>query len=154
MTLFNSPSMQPQIDPLLRDESDAAANRGRRAVLPVVVLVAMAICAWPGSRTFAADRPENGRSVPGSVVPSSGTTAGPSISPQKQTSPPSPTNAGSLSGPGQRNGRCAILRKRYAQSEACFAHYRMKNRGLRPGAFQRCKQLKDPSVECGSAVVP
>lgn len=91
------------------------------------MLFAMTLCAWPGSQTFAAVPPENYRSVPGSV---------------------------SLSDPRQRSARCANLRKAYAQSEACFARYRRKNGGLRPGAFQRCKQLKDPSSECGRAGVP
>jgi hypothetical protein len=150
MTLFNSRAVQPQIDRRLRDQSHAAANRGRRSALPILVLVAMTICAWPGSRTFAADRPENDRSVIGSMARSSGTTDGPSVSPQKRTSSPSSSNADSLSDPRQSSGRCATLRERYAQSEACFARYRMKNRGLRPGAFQRCTQLKDPSTECGS----
>jgi hypothetical protein len=130
------------------------ANRARRPAFPVSLLVAMTICASLGSQTFAADRSYNDRSVAGPVVPGSGTTAGSGISPRKRTSPLSPFNASSLRGAGQPDERCAALRKRYAQSEACFAHYRMKNHGLRPGAFQRCKQLKDPSWECGSAVVP
>lgn len=51
------------------------------------------------------------------------------------------------------SSRCATLRKAYAQSQVCFAHYRLKNGGLRPGAFRHCKQIKNPSVQCGSAVV-
>ena len=153
MTLFNSRAMQPQIDRRLRDESQAAANRAQHLALAVTVLVAMTICTWPGSQTFAADPPEAARSAPGSVAPSTGTTADPGASPKKRTSP-SASSAGSLSGSGQGDTRCATLRKRYAQSEACFARFRMKNRGLKSGAFQRCKQLQDPSIECGPAVVP
>ena len=130
MTMFDFRGMRRRIDWLLRDESVASTNRAGHPALPVLVLIAMTICAWPGSQSFAADRPEADQSMASS------------------------SSAGSLIGPGQRDARCANLRKRYAQSEACFARYRMKNRGLRPGAFQHCKQLKDPSVECGWTGVP
>jgi hypothetical protein len=147
MTQINSRAMLPQIERLLE------ANRAWRAAFPVLVLVAMSIYACPGSNTFAADRTDNDRSVPSSVAPGTGTTAGPGISQQMRRSLPSSSNAGSLSGLSQDDERCATLRKKYAQSEACFARYRMKNGGLRPGAFQRCEQLEDPSSECGSGVV-
>ena len=149
MTQIKSRPMQPPSDRLVEDESLAAANRGRRPALPVLVLVAMTLCAWPGSQILAADRTDNDRSVTGS-----GTTAGARVAPQNRTSLPSSSNASSLSGLSQSDGRCATLRKRYAQSEACFARYRIKDGGLRPGAFQQCKQLEDPSRECGSGVVP
>jgi hypothetical protein len=157
MTLFDSGAMQRRIDRLLRDESHDSSIRSRRSALPVLalVLVAMTVCAWPGAQTFAADQPEIDRSVPGSMMRGSGTTAGAAVSEQGGASSVSSLSKGRfLSGPGQRAGRCGILRKRYAQSQACFAHYRMKNGGLRPGAFQRFKQLKDPSSECPSVVVP
>ena len=154
MTMFDFRGMRRRIDWLLRDESVASTNRAGRPALPVLVLIAMMIYAWTGSPSFAVAQPEGARSVPGSVMPSTGTTAGTSVSPQTRTSLASSSNAGSLNGPVERDARCANLRKRYARSEACFARYRMKNHGLRPGAFQQCKQLKDPSVECGSAVVP
>jgi hypothetical protein len=147
--------MPRPIDRRLPDESKAAVNRARRPALAMMVLVAMTIGAWPGLQAFAADPPEAARSVPGSVAPSTGMAPGPGpgASPKKRTSPSS-SSASSLSGSGQGDARCATLRKRYAESEACFARYRMKNRGLRPGAFQHCKQLIDPSMECGSVVVP
>lgn len=154
MTLLNCLSMQLQIRPHPQDESHAAANCRKRLAIPVLILVLMTIWAWPGSQIFAADLTESDRSVSGTAVPSSGMTPGPSVSPQKQVSPPSSANAAPLSGAVQSDRRCAILQKRYALSEACFAQYRMKNRGLRPGAFQRCKALKDPSSECGPAVLP
>lgn len=154
MTPLNAPAMQRAFEWRLRGESKAAVNRAGRPTLVIVVMVAMMICAWPGSKTFAAGQPEGVRSVPGSVVPSTGTTADYGASPKMQPSLPSSSNAGLLGAPGQGNARCANLRKRYAQSEACFARYRMKNHGLRSGAFQHCKQLEDPSVECGLAAAP
>jgi hypothetical protein len=149
MTQIKSRAMQPPSDRLVEDELLAAANHGSLPALSVLILVAMTLCAWPGSQILAADRIDNDRSVHGS-----GTTAGPGAEQQNRTSLPSSPNAGSLSDPSQGDARCATLRKRYAQSEACFARYRMKDGGLRPGAFQRCEQLDDPSSECGSGVVP
>ncbi len=115
--------------------------------LPALVIVAMMMCAWPGSQTLAAGRPGGARSLAGTVWHSTRATTLSSGSYQEQSSP-SALTAGSLTG-NQHNGRCATLRRNYARSEACFARYRMRNRGLRPGAFQHCKQLKDPSTECG-----
>jgi hypothetical protein len=135
MTLFKPRATQPLRFGLRRPgRSPAAAKRVRRPVLAALVVFAMTTFTLPASQTFAADPPWGARSVPGTVVPSTGTTA--------------------LGGAGQRDGRCAVLQKRYAESEACFARYRMKNHGLRPGAFQHCKQLKDPSAGCGPAVAP
>lgn len=134
MTLSKPKEMQTHIAQRITGDAHATARCHRHPVLAVLVVGAMTICAWPGLQTFAADLSVGTRSVPGTVVPSTGTTA--------------------VSDPAQPDGRCAVLRKRYAQSEACFARYRMKNRGLRPGAFQHCKQLKDPSAECGPAIVP
>ncbi len=88
--------------------------------------------------------------VPGTVVPSTGTTQG-----SKATQPPSPappSTAGSLSGPDKDN-RCPELRKRYAQSQSCFSRFRLKNGGLKPGAYRKCKEVPNPALQCGSAVV-
>lgn len=103
----------------------------------------------------AAANPSDERSVPGAVRPSTGTTSGSKALPQEAATqrPSSAATAGSLSGPPAGSSRCAILRKTYAQSQTCFAHYRLKNGGLRPGAFKHCKQMKNPSLQCGSAVV-
>lgn len=100
----------------------------------------------------AADPVNDGRSVPGTVVPSTGTTAGTRALEPVQPPPPN-SNAGSLSGPGHASGRCAALRKRYAQSQACFQRFRLQNGGLRPGASKYCRQIKNPSLQCGSEVV-
>lgn len=126
------------------------ANRVHRPTFPVLLLVAIMVCTWQESQSFAAAAYYSDRLVADSAAPSSGVAADSSTALRERTSPPPSFDAGSLRGPG----RCATLRKRYAQSEACFARYRMKRRGLRPGAFQHCKQLKDPSWECGSVVVP
>lgn len=153
MKLVKSRLAHPQVEPLLRQELQVCPSGRKRLMLTVLVLVSMMICAWPGTQTFAADLPENERSVPGTVLPSSGSTPGPGVSPEMQTSSPSSANAAPRSAAAQRDRRCATLQKMYAQSEACFARYRMKNHGLRPDAFQRCKQMKDPSSDCGPAVV-
>lgn len=150
MTLFKCQEKQLRISTRQRYGSRAAA-RAVHPVLAALALVAITFCASPGSQAFAA--PEGARSVPAAVVPSTGTTATPSVSAQGRASPHPSSLSGSLSGSGQAHGRCARLREQYAQSQACFARYRMKNRGLRPGAFQHCKQLKDPSMKCGVAVV-
>jgi hypothetical protein len=133
------------------------ANRPDWRLFSTMVLVAIAIFTGYGSLAFAADPADpadSRRSLMGTKVPSSGTTANLSVSPQKQMAFPSSIKDIGKNNRGKTEERCTTRRKRYAQSEACFAHYRMKNRGLRQGAFQRCKQLKDPSWECDPVVVP
>ena len=157
MTLFKRRARQApkrRINPRLGDSLPAASNRAKRPALAALVVVAMTMFGWPSSQLFAADATDVARSVPGATVPGTGRTETPTVSPQRQASLPSTSSGASLSGPGPADGRCAALRKQYAKSQACFARYRMKNRGLRPGAFQRCKQLKDPSWACGPATVP
>ena len=153
MTLLNCLPMQLQIRPLPQDESHPAANCRKRLAIPVHILVSMAIWEWPGSQIFAADLTESDRAVSGTAVPSGVMTPDASVFPQRQISPPLSANATPLTGAAQSDSRCVILQKRYALSEACFAQYRMKNRGLRPGAFQRCEACKDPSSGCGPAVL-
>jgi len=94
---------------------------------------------------------DDGRAVSGTVIPSSGTTAGSKAVAPVHSATPAPV-AGSLSGPSGI-GQCATLRKRYAQSQSCYQHYRLKNGGLRPGGAKHCKQIENPSVKCGSEVV-
>lgn len=136
----------------LQKKLSTLTNRSMPQSLAALLLVAMTVGAWPVSQGVAAPRPASDRSSPGSEMNGSGTAAGHAAAQQAQsTLAPSRANARSLNGSGGSR-RCAALQKRYAQSEACFARYRMKNRGLEPGAFQHCKQLKDPSVKCGSSV--
>ena len=59
--------------------------------------------------------------------------------------------AGSLSGPAPPD--CAALRKRYAESQACFSPYRLANGGIKPEAFKRCHEMPDPALTCGPAIV-
>jgi hypothetical protein len=100
----------------------------------------------------AADAVNDGRSTPGTVVPSTGTTGGARALTPVQAPPK--TNAGSLSGPRPgTTSRCAALRKQYAQSQACFQRFRLHNGGLRPGASKHCKEIKNPSLQCGSEIV-
>jgi hypothetical protein len=90
-----------------------------------------------GAPASAADGPSDDRSTPGTVVPSTGTTAAPSSGPVSQGDSPA----------------CAALRKQYAQSQACFGRYRLANGGLKPQAFKQCREIQNPAVKCGSAVV-
>ncbi len=124
-----------------------------RAAFTGLVCAVLVISAL-GSSSSAAT-PSDDRSVPGSVVPSTGTTSG-SMAPSRDAAAPrasSEPTAGSLSPPPADSNRCANLRKAYARSQACFAHYRLKNGGLQPGAFKHCREMKNPSLQCGSAVV-
>jgi hypothetical protein len=86
-------------------------------------------------------------------VPSTGTTA----IPPDPAEPPAPATsaarstktAGSLNGPSAAD--CTVLRKRYAESQACFAPYRLANGGLKPEAYKRCREIADPALKCGPA---
>jgi len=66
------------------------------------------------------------------------------------SAPRPPPTAGSLGGPAAPD--CAALRKRYAESQACFAPYRLANGGIKPEAFKRCREVPDPALTCGPAV--
>ncbi len=115
-----------------------------------VVLAVSLLSLLPGngrSQGVSAD----GRSVSGTVVPGSGTTGGSKVLPARNSAPPAPV-AGSLSGAPEA-GRCATLRKRYAQSQACYQRFRLKNGGLRPGASKQCKPVENPATKCGSEIV-
>ena len=58
-------------------------------------------------------------------------------------------SAGSLSGNDSAAGDCAARRKAYLQSQACFEHYRLANGAVRQGAYQKCRNVVDPSPQCG-----
>ena len=136
-------------------------------VAAAAVCFGVAAGGWTGA-AFAADAPADpssaGRSVPGTVVPSSGTTAPPPsalppVPPPRLPARASSGTAGSLSGPAgivgsgaSSSAECTALRREYARSQACFAPYRLANGGLKPEAFKRCKEVENPSVRCGSAV--
>lgn len=109
------------------------------SVIASLLMPGNAIAANDNQPTPATDAANDGRSTPGSVVPSTGTTGG---SKALTTLPSS-----------KGTSRCDALRKRYAESQACFEHFRLKNGGLRPGAAKQCKEIKNPSLQCGSEVV-
>lgn len=44
---------------------------------------------------------------------------------------------------------CASLRRQYAQSQECFAPFINTNGSVKPGAFEKCTQVADPSPKCG-----
>ncbi len=130
-------------------ELSSPSGHARLRTLAVAMMFAAGI---PVSAASAAEPVNDGRSTPGTVVPSTGTTAGAKALAPSQASQPK-SNAGSLSGSDPANSRCAVLRKRYAQSQACFERFRLHNGGLRPGASKACKQIKNPSLQCGSEIV-
>lgn len=116
-------------------------------------LLAVAIGATLGNPVPAADAASGERSVPGTVVPSTGTTVPAKPEPQgrpKGAARAPAVKAGSLS--GTPNGDCAALHRQYARSQACFAPYRLTNGGLKPEAFRHCKQVENPAIKCSSAV--
>jgi len=56
--------------------------------------------------------------------------------------------AASAGAPGNASD-CASLRRQYAESQACFAPFLNVNGSYKPGAFEKCTQLPDPSPKCG-----
>ncbi len=57
--------------------------------------------------------------------------------------------AGSLSGGATSEATCARLRKEYLDSQACFERYRIVGGAVKPEAFERCRNVVDPSPRCG-----
>lgn len=107
-----------------------------------LVMPSAAFAAVNDQATSPVETHNDGRSTPGTVVPSTGTTGG-----EKALTPaPAPPQTRSTA-------RCAALRKRYAESQACFQRFRLQNGGLRPGAARQCKEIKNPSLQCGSEIV-
>ena len=49
---------------------------------------------------------------------------------------------------------CATLQRLFAESQECFAPYRMDNGAVRPEAFEKCTELPDPSPKCGIPTIP
>ena len=69
-----------------------------------------------------------------------------------KSTPRTAKTASSLSGPPSASN-CDLLRQQYAESQACFALYRVANGSVRPEAFQRCKDMPDPALTCGPPTV-
>ena len=121
----------------------------RVVALAVLASLATSLC-------LAADAPSSDRSVPGEKVPSTGVMvpeqpAQPKLPSRTDRSLPATATAGSLSG-GQESD-CDVLRARYRRSQTCFAPYRLQNGGIKPEAYKFCKQVPNPSLKCGSAVI-
>jgi hypothetical protein len=115
----------------------------------IVHAVAASVVSLLSLPSLAADPPAGARATPGTVAPSTGTTA-PVPDPARAASGNSPRpakTAGSLS--GRSPADCAAMRKRFAESQACFAPYRLANGAIRPEAYKRCHQMPDPSATCG-----
>lgn len=51
--------------------------------------------------------------------------------------------------PAAQSANCAELQRRYLQSQACFAPYRLANGGMDAEAFRHCTEVQDPSPRCG-----
>ena len=131
---------------------------------PFVAALALAFTLIFADSLHAAEAPRAERAVPGTVVPSSGTTGpvdGAASAPSPAPVPGAragsraapPVGAGSLSGSttGEQAADCAALRREYARSQACFAPYRLANGGMKPEAYRRCKPVENPAVTCGTA---
>ena len=58
-------------------------------------------------------------------------------------------SAGSLSGGDAAPTDCAARRKLYLDSQACFERYRLANGAVRQSAFKKCRNVVDPSPQCG-----
>lgn len=44
----------------------------------------------------------------------------------------------------QAQATCEEQKRRYAESQACFAPYRLANGGIRPEAYEKCKEAPQP----------
>jgi hypothetical protein len=144
-----APAPNPTPDSRLRT---LQSGMGQRCLPHAVRALALALAVFGCA---AAEPPTHARSTPGSVVPSSGTTAASApqggLRPARASEAARGRTAGSLSGPPARD--CDALRRRYAQSQACFAPYRLANGAVRPEAFERCREMPDPALTCGPAIV-
>ena len=56
--------------------------------------------------------------------------------------------AGSLSG-SSPDADCAVQRKRYLDSQACFERYRSSNGSVKPEGYKACRNVVDPAPRCG-----
>jgi hypothetical protein len=137
-----------------RGTADAHLYSAKCLRLSGLAMVVMLFCAWPALDSFATDGRDSSRSgYPAVVLENGGMNQSPDL-PRELNAPPTSSNTRAPRGLQKSSSRCAALRKKYAKSEACFAKYRMINRGLRSGAFKQCRQVKDPSSECGSTAAP
>ena len=95
--------------------------------------------------TAASTRAAEPITPPGPISVSPGT---PTKVPNERRRVPVDTQR-SGSGDGTQQTDCAELQRRYLESQACFAPYRLANGGLDAEAFRHCSEVKDPSPRCG-----
>ncbi|HWI11026.1 MAG TPA: DUF4124 domain-containing protein [Burkholderiaceae bacterium] len=65
-----------------------------------------------------------------------------------------PASAATPASAPSKASDCATLRRQYAQSQECFAPFMNTNGSIKPGAFEKCTQLPDPSPKCGPEPSP
>ena len=117
-------------------------------------VAALATISLVSLESWAADPPGGARPTRPTAGAASGTAvsaSAPNGAANKST-PRTAKTAGSLSGPPSASD-CAMRRKHYAESQACFAPYRVANGSVRPEAYQRCKDMPDPALTCGPPTV-
>jgi hypothetical protein len=49
---------------------------------------------------------------------------------------------------------CAGWQRRYTESQACFAQYKLVNGGTKPEGFRQCVEVPDPASQCGFPRTP
>ncbi|HEY2190350.1 MAG TPA: hypothetical protein VGH48_17465 [Caldimonas sp.] len=115
----------------------------------IVHAVAASAVSLLSPQSLAADPPKDPRATSGTVMPSSGTTV-PVPDAARAASGNSPKPAKTVSSLSRRPpADCAAMRKRFADSQACFAPYRLANGAIRAEAYKRCRETPDPSATCG-----
>jgi hypothetical protein len=58
---------------------------------------------------------------------------------------PRPAPATAAASTGDKASQCEAEKKRYRESEACFAPYRTPTGAIQPEGFQRCVAVKEPT---------
>jgi len=57
---------------------------------------------------------------------------------------PQPSSKPATGGAEGDRQACEEQKRRFMESQACFQKYRLANGGLRPEAYQRCTEVKQP----------
>ncbi len=61
-----------------------------------------------------------------------------------RTTPAAPGSVPATAGVKDKDNSCEAQKKRYAESELCFAPYRNATGGIKAEAFQHCVEVKEP----------
>ena len=102
----------------------------------------------PAQRAIAEARARQAASAPpaappgGRPVPLTGTGGAPAAS------------LGAASQAGADTRDCASWQRRYAESQECFAPYKLVNGGTKPEGYQKCVEVPDPASQCGIPRAP